>query len=416
MTGRRSAAVALAGLLVLALSGCPVEGAELPRPSATAETRPDLPTDATTDLPPYGGPPGDAPAGDGPVTRVRATVDLTAATPGRFARLVSAVATPDGGAYALLTPSAPDVDQTLVTVRDDAIAGTVALPRVEDVWGMHLLPDGTVAVAGRLGAEGSGVRVVDPSSGGVRSLVVVPAGRGETVGGSALLRGSATLHLFVSVSDGDRSTELLAAVDLTGGQVIAERDLTDDVAAASHVPVGRQLAGLVARSGGGVRLVFDASPTAVPEDRIPTLLSYDAELTQVGGPVRATDLAEGAETQSIAGGADGTVFLLVAVPEGSWVLGVPDGGGAGPLLAQLEDRVYGYAMVVEPAQVWAVLPSATGARAVDLTTGGTREPVVVGCGPRLDVRALFPAPGGALMIGECDTPREDTQLLWFLAP
>ena len=36
--------------------------------------------------------------------------------------------------------------------------------------------------------------------------------------------------------------------------------------------------------------------------------------------------------------------------------------------------------------------------------------------PRLDVSNLYPAPGGALMIGECDTPREDTQLLWFLGP
>jgi hypothetical protein len=95
---------------------------------------------------------------------------------------------------------------------------------------------------------------------------------------------------------------------------------------------------------------------------------------------------------------------------------VPDGGGAGPLLAQLADRVYGYALAVEPAQVWAVLPAPTGALAVDLTTGETRGPLPVGCAPRLDVRNLYPAPGGALMIGECDTPREDTQLLWFLNP
>ncbi|TQN42184.1 hypothetical protein FHU33_1578 [Blastococcus colisei] len=416
MTARRAAAVALAGFLVLTLSGCPVDGAELPRPSATAEPRPDLPTDATTDLPAYGGPPAGALPSAGPLTRVRATVDLTAATPGRFARLVSAVATPDGGAYALLTPSDREVDQSLAIVRADAIAGTVPLPRVEDVWGMHLLPDGSVAVAGRLGAEGYGVRVVDPSSGIVRSTVVVPDGGGEAVGGSALLAGSTTLYLFVSLSDDESSRELLSAVDLASGQVTAQRDLADDVAAASHFPVARQFAGLVARPGGGVRLVFDASPTAVAEERIPTLLTYDAGLAQIGRPVRATDLAEGAETQSVAGGADGTAFLLVAVLEGSWILGVPDGGGAGPLLAQLEDRIYGYSLVVEPAQVWAVLPSASGARALDLTTGEMRGPVAVGCEPRLDVRALYPAPGGALMIGECDTPREDTQLLWFLTP
>ena len=198
--------------------------------------------------------------------------------------------------------------------------------------------------------------------------------------------------------------------------MLADRDLADDVAAASQYPVGRQLAGLVARPAGGATLVFDASPTEVAEQRIPTLLTYDAGLRPVGGPVRATGLAEGAETQSVSGGVDGTVFLLVAVDDGAWVLGVPDGGGAGPLLAQLEDRIYSYALVVEPAQVWAVIPAPTGAAAVDLTTGELRGPVVLGCEPRLDVRNLYPAPGGALMIGECDTPREDTQMLWFLGP
>jgi hypothetical protein len=132
--------------------------------------------------------------------------------------------------------------------------------------------------------------------------------------------------------------------------------------------------------------------------------------------VRATGLAEGAETKSVAGAADGTVFLLVTVEDGAWVLGVPDGGGAGPLLAQLTDRIYGYALVVEPAQVWAVIPGPTGAEAIDLTTGEERGPLTVGCEPRLDVRNLYPAPDGALMIGECDTPREDTQMLWFLGP
>jgi hypothetical protein len=198
--------------------------------------------------------------------------------------------------------------------------------------------------------------------------------------------------------------------------VLADRDLADDVDAASQYPVGRQLAGLVARPTGGATLVFDASPTAVAEDRIPTLLTYDARLEPVGAPVRATGLAEEAETQSVAGAADGTVFLLVAVRDGAWILGIPDGGGAGPLLAQLEDRIYGYALAVEPAQVWAVLPASVGTVAVDLTTGELSGPVAFGCRPKLDVRNVYPAPQGALVIGECDTPREDTQMLWFLGP
>jgi hypothetical protein len=98
------------------------------------------------------------------------------------------------------------------------------------------------------------------------------------------------------------------------------------------------------------------------------------------------------------------------------LLAVPDGGGAGPLLAQLEDRVYGYALAVEPGQAWAVLPSPVGARSVDLTTGEPLPPIGFECYRRLDVRDLFPAGAGALAIGECDSPRADTQFLWFLGP
>ena len=179
--------------------------------------------------------------------------------------------------------------------------------------------------------------MVDPATGAVRTTVLAPASRrtDSESGRSAVLAGS-TLYLFLTRRVGGRRREELFAVDTATGQVLADRDLADDVAAASQYPVGRQLGGLVARPGGGATLVFDASPTEVAEQRIPTLLTYDAGLRPVGGPVRATGLAEGAETQSVAGGVDGTVFLLVAVDDGAWILGVPDGGGAGPLLAQLD--------------------------------------------------------------------------------
>jgi hypothetical protein len=274
-----------------------------------------------------------------------------------------------------------------------------------------------VAVSGRL-ADGYGVEVVDPATGDVRTTIVAPtSARPDWQGGrSALSPDGATLYLALSVVAGDDVREQLFAVDTRTGRVLAQRNLAEDVAAASSFPMGRQLSGLVARPSGGATVVFDASPTEVAVRRVPTLLTFDARLAPVGGPVRATDLAEGAETQSVAGSADGTVFLLVTVRDSAWVLGIPDGGGAGPLLAQLADRVFGYALVVEPAQVWAVIPAPTGAQAVDLTTGEERGQLDVGCQPRLDVRNLYPAPGGALMIGECDTPREDTQMLWFLGP
>jgi hypothetical protein len=420
MTGRwRLGPAAIAVGLLLTLTGCPAGEIADPEPTAApsgGQPLPGRPTNASTDLPAYVGPPADAPPSAGPLTRLRATVDLTPATPGVFARAVGAVAAPDGGAYVVLSPSDRDLPQLLLTVAGDfTLGGSVPLPRVADVWGVHALPGGTVAVTGRL-ADGYGLVVADPATGTVRTTVLAPASRrtDEESGRSAVL--GSTLYLFLTARSGDGIREELFAVDTATGQVIADRDLAEDVAAASEYPVGRQLAGLVARPGGGATLVFDASPTQVAEERIPTLLTYDAGLRPVGGPVRATGLAEGAETQSVSGGVDGTVFLLVAVDDGAWILGVPDGGGAGPLLAQLEDRIYSYALVVEPAQVWAVIPAAAGAAAVDLTTGELRGPLALGCEPKLDVRDVLPAPGGALLIGECDTPREDTQMLWFLGP
>jgi hypothetical protein len=174
----------------------------------------------------------------------------------------------------------------------------------------------------------------------------------------------------------------------------------------------------VPRPGGGVTLAFDASPTDDALARIPTLLSYDADLAPVGEPVRATDLAEGGEIQAVTGTPDGTVFLLVGVRDATWVLAVPDGGGAGPVLAQLADRLYDYALAVEPAQVWGLLPSAVGVTPVDLTTGEVLPPLAFDCGPNLDIHQVLPGADGtgAVLFGECDTPREDTQMLWIVGP
>ena len=54
-----------------------------------------------------------------------------------------------------------------------SIEGSVPLPRVEDVWGLHLLPDGAVAVTGRPG-DGYGLEVVDPATGAVRTTTLAP--------------------------------------------------------------------------------------------------------------------------------------------------------------------------------------------------------------------------------------------------
>jgi hypothetical protein len=427
MTGRRwLAALALGGCLVL--TGCP--GATDPSPEdlstapqSTADALPALPTGASTGLPAYAGPPDDAPPSDGPSLTLRAAVDLTPATPRVFARAQEAVGAPDGGAYVVLTPSDVDLPQRLVTIGGPdegyAITGSVPMPRVADVWGMHVLADGDVVVVGDLAdVSGYGASIVDPASGAARTIAVVTASDGtmSADGRSALL--GTRLYLFVSVETGAGLLERLAVADLGSDRVLAVRDVAAEVADASRFPISRQMGGLVARPGGGVTLAFDASPTEVPQARIPTLLTYDARLEPVGEPVRATDLAEGGEIQAVSGGADGTVFLLVEVVDATWALAVPDGGGAGPVLAQLTDRIYDYGLTVEPAQVWGVLPSPEGVRAVDLTTGEVEGPLQFGCGPNLDARHVLPGRDGtgAVLLGECDSPREDTQMVWLVGP
>lgn len=377
---------------------------------------PGLPTKASTGLPEYEGPPGDAPASLGPLTTLRAAVDLTPATPGVFARTVAVAAAADGGAFAVLDPIDRELPAQLVTVGPDLrVTRTVPIPSVLELWGMHELADGRVVIGGLLStAKGYGIVVVDPVTGRSASTAAAPFVP-STINGGAALSGD-TMFLFIGGAGRYGTDEQLVAIDARRGLLVARRDLTRDVAAASLAPIGRQFGGLLARPGGGVTMVFDASPTEAFDDRIPTLLSYDATLTLTAPPVRVTDLSEGAETQAAAVTPEGTVFLLVEVSGGDWLLAVPDGGGAGPVLAQLADRVFDYALAVEPAQRWALVPSATGVRAVDLGSGELGGILALGCEPRLDVYDVVPAVGGAVLSGECDTPREDTQMLWFAGP
>ena len=114
--------------------------------------------------------------------------------------------------------------------------------------------------------------------------------------------------------------------------------------------------------------------------------------------------------------ADGTVFLGVQVAQEAWILAVPDGGGAGPVLAQVAKSRFDDALTVEPAQVWALMPAPEGARAIDLTNGTFGPPVDFGCTWH-DVSAIAPgSDGGALLIGECYSSGTRAQMLWQLAP
>ena len=425
MRHRRRLAAGLV-LVLGALAGC-TGGDQAPLsadPTPAESSGPELPGRPTTPAPRiYDGPPAGGPPSAGPLTTLRAAVDLTPAIPGFFSRAETAVPAPDGGAYVVVTPEQAGAEPQLVTVAGGTftVARSVAIPEIQDVAAMHLLPDGTLAVTGRLQSAGVprggfGFHVVDPVTGAARTTAF-PYGPGavSSFGRSALAPDGRTLYLFLSVVTQETTRERLVAVDPVSGVVLAERDLAGDVAAASGTPAASEVAGLVARPGGGVTLAFDAARATTTSDRIPTLLTFDAALQPVGEPVGVTTLSEGGETQAVAAGADGTVFLVVEVTDGAWILAVPDAGGAGPVLVQLADHLYDYAFAVEPAQGWGLLPAYEGARAVDLTTGEIRPPVDVGC-PGQDVRAIVPAAYGALLIGECNSPRTRTQMLWFLGP
>jgi hypothetical protein len=425
---RRTAVVAACLLLVGCRAGTPsADPAESTAPRASAHSsavapRPALGTDASTDLPAYAGPPAHAPRSSGPITRVRAAIDLTAAAPDTHSSVRFAAATPDGGAYVLLTPGDSLLPPRLGTVPPGGTRVSSSLPvGLDDVWGMHLLADGEVVLTGGLSPtwdtpHAYGFAVVDPGRGDVRTTVVVPFGPPPALatGRSALGPDGRTLYLFLSVSVGAGPRERLVEADALSGRVLSDRDLSNDLAAVSQTLPEDGAVGLVPRPRGGVTLIVDATPDATRPQHIPTLLSYDAGLRPARAAVRVTSAAEAAVTQAFAGGIDGTVFLLARVATGAWLLAVPDGGGAGPVLVSLADATDASALVVEPAQVWGLVPAPAGARAVDLVHGVVRPPIALGC-PGAQVRDMVPASRGigALLIGECAGA---VPMLWELRP
>ena len=378
-------------------------------------------------LPPYQGPPGGGPPSAGPLTSVRAALDLAPGTGGAAFSAEAVVAAPGGGAYVSLIPDDRSVAPRLVSVGRAGTALTVLrsvpTPGVGSVWGLYRLPGGLLLIAGRVGDVGPGrggygFDVVDPAAGVLREHVVIPFAVGTTFsfGRSAVSADGRTLYLFVSVDLGQVADERLLAVDVTTGAVRTDRPLGADLHPVTLTPIGNSVAGLVARPHGGVTLVFDALPKSSPLQQIPTLLTYDAQLHPVGSAVRVLSVPDGARTRAVSAAADGTVFLGVQVAQEVWVLAVPDRGGAGPVLVQLTKSRYDEALVVEPAQVWGLMPAAKGARAIDLTNGAVEPSVDFGCAWQ-DVAAMAPGnDGGALLVGVCDSARTRTQMLWVLSP
>ncbi|MDQ1660477.1 MAG: hypothetical protein QOJ68_457 [Blastococcus sp.] len=434
--------IAAAMALCLLLAGCPATGAVRgtahggldgaaaigsdgaagtgvpldPGSSPTAENSPRLP--------PYQGPPAGGPPSAGPLTTVRAAVELASGTAFRADDVVAA---PSGGAYVSLAPQDGGGARRLVTVGRTGsrleVLRSVPTPGVGSVWGLYRSAGGQVVVAGRVGAVGPGrggygFDVVDPVSGVVRVDVLVPYADGtiSSFGRSGMSADGRTLYLFVSVDLGQVADERLLAVDVATGAVRADRRLGADLRAVTLTPIGNGVAGLVARPHGGVTMAFDAMPASGPLRQVPTLLTYDAGLHPVGSAVPVIERADGAQTSAVAAAADGTVFLSVQVAQEAWILAVADRGGAGPVLAQVTKSRYDDALVVEPAQVWALMPAPEGARAIDLTDGTFGAPVDLGCDWQ-DVRAIAPgSDGSSLLVGVCNSSTTRRQMLWVLGP
>ena len=390
MTGQRRLATSLVVALV-ALTGCTSTAPAPPRAAATTTSRP-------------------APAAV-PQPSIRAAVDLSPAVAGP-ATVAGAASSRDGGAYVVLQPD----DGPLVVATVDAAGALVrwtAAPALAQVFGVHLLPDGEVLVTGQLPrpSRDYGFVAVDPVGGAARIVVAARYERGTafSFGRSTLSADGARLYLFVATAVAERRLDLLVAVDPLTGSFLAGRDLFEEVRQISGLPVETHSAGLLPRPGGGVTLAFDVwedGGDSVPD---PGLLTYDADLQPVATPTRVRVPGPAADPQAAAIGADGAIHLLVQPVDGDLLVTVR--GGIAVEVVDLGGHAYDDALAIDPAGQWAVLPSASGARAVDLRTGGIGR-VDVGCAsvePVLGVEAGA-GPTRALLFGRC----AEAPMLWLL--
>jgi hypothetical protein len=414
MTRRTRRAAGL--LLVLGLlGGCTPEETEPPAPAPASAPELSLVAEA-----PIGGPSEHAPP-----FAISAAVDLSPAAPESASTSVSAtaaVAGPDGTVFVLLTSPDPPTRFALVTVgpRDGGLGvlASVSLPRMRQVWGMHLLPDGEVAVGGwfQPAERGFGFTLVDPVSGYVRTFPVIPFEDGtSTAGGhTALSLDGTVLYLFVGTTVGFRATDLLFAVDAATGQFRAGHDLFDELRGLSERGIGRTAAGLVPRRAGGVTLAFAGLPPDEHTDvAVPMLLAYGPDLLPVSARV-SVEAGQLAVTPAAAGGGRGTVFVVVSGRGRDWLLAAPDTDGPADPGLTLIPRGFAFRFVVDPGERWIALPGLDGVRAVDLATGDARS-VPVGCARGYPARYLAPGPDGTVLaLGACADGQDRIPMLWVL--
>jgi hypothetical protein len=277
---------------------------------------------------------------------------------------------------------------------------------------VHLLADGEVVITGQFPrpTRDYGFVAVDPVSGAARTVVADRYERGTafSFGRSTLSADGSRLYLFVATAVDIRNLDLIVAVDPRTGMFLGGRDLFEERRAISFYPVGTHSAGLLPRPDGGVTLAFDAWADDTQVVPVPGLLAYDAALEPVGTPTRVRVPAGASDVQAAAVAPDGTVYLVVQPLDGDLLVTVH--GNAAVDVTGLGGHAYDDALAIDPAGGWAVLPSASGARAVDLRTGGVGR-VGVGC-PLEPVFGVQPGAGPtrALLLGRCGA----TPMLWLL--
>ena len=413
MRHRRRLAAGLAVVLCV-LPGCSVDDPPL-RPPAVAGPTMEQPT---VDRPAV-----EAPPAARPLFAVRAAVDLSPAVPGGAATAAAAVASPDGGAYVVLSTPDHDLPHYLATVARTgsgyAVTGSVPIPRLRPVWDVHVLANGRVLVSGQFRGDrpGYGFLSVDPARGKVRRAEVIPFEHGTELasGASVLSPDGETITLFLSSFTDGRQLDLLMSADASNGRIRGGRDLSEEVRAVSETGVGPWSTWLFARPDGEVVLVFDAYPPGVGIDGVPTLIRYDRDLEPAGDPVPVVAAADAARLRAAAVAPDGTVVVRVEVPDGTRLIELSPVGTSSTRRLDLPGPANDDELVVDPAQGWALVPAVGGARAVDLTSGGS-APVDVGCTPGVD--QLLPGSGGGsvLMLGRCGPRGGQIPTLWITGP
>jgi hypothetical protein len=281
------------------------------------------------------------------------------------------------------------------------------------VFGVHLLSDGEVVITGQFPrpTRDYGFVAVDPVGGAARTVVADRYERGTafSFGRSALSGDGTRLYLFVATAVDIRNLDLIVAVDPLTGAFLGGRDLFEERREISGFPVATHSSGLLPRPDGGVTLAFDAWPDGGDVIPDPGLLAYDADLEPVGTPTRLHVPAGASDIQAAAIAPDGTVHLVVQPRDGDLLVTVR--GSTAVDITDLGGHSYDDELAIDPAGDWAVLPSASGARAVDLRTGGIGR-VDVGCSSVEPVSGVQTGAGPtrALLLGRCG----QAPMLWLL--